>query len=77
MPDEPLYLTPYDFSRSYALPDSVDSNLPHRGNVDGPGAWAVARGVLVELCRALDASPLSPPWIARLAHHTLRPHLDS
>jgi hypothetical protein len=37
------------------------SGLQHsrRGSLDGYGAWNVARGVLIELCRALPATPIS------------------
>ncbi|WIV52866.1 hypothetical protein [Amycolatopsis nalaikhensis] len=59
MPERRLWFTPYDWSRSYALPESVACNIPHRGSLDGYGAWNVARGVLVELCRALPATPVS------------------
>ncbi|MFF1612258.1 hypothetical protein ACFVYA_31130 [Amycolatopsis sp. NPDC058278] len=54
-----LWFTPYDWSRSYLLPESVACNIPHRGGIGGYGAHNVARGVLVELCRALPAAPVS------------------
>ncbi|UJW32534.1 hypothetical protein L3Q67_01725 [Saccharothrix sp. AJ9571] len=53
------WLTPHDWNRSYLLPDTVDSNIPRRGGLGEPGAWNVARGLLVELCRALAATPIS------------------
>jgi hypothetical protein len=59
MPDDQLWFTPYDWSRSYVLPKSVACNIPLRGSLDGYGSWNVARGVLVELCRALPATPIS------------------
>jgi hypothetical protein len=59
MPENQLWFSPYDWSRSYVLPESVACNIPRRGNLDDLGAWNVARGVLVELCRALPATPVS------------------
>ncbi|MBE8524213.1 hypothetical protein ILP97_43200 [Amycolatopsis sp. H6(2020)] len=59
MSNDQLWFTPYDWSRSYVLPESVACNIPHRGSLDGYGAWNTARGVLVELCRALPATPVS------------------
>ncbi|MFB9686147.1 hypothetical protein [Amycolatopsis plumensis] len=59
MSHERMWFTPYDWSRSYVLPESVACNIPHRGSLDGYGAWNVARGVLVELCRALPGVPVS------------------
>ncbi|WP_410598008.1 hypothetical protein [Amycolatopsis sp. lyj-23] len=59
MPEDRLWCTPYDWSRSYVLPESVVCNIPHRGSLLDYGAWNVARGVLVELCRALPATPVS------------------
>ncbi|MET8997196.1 hypothetical protein [Amycolatopsis sp. NPDC004169] len=59
MPENRLWLTAHDWSRSYLLPESVTCNIPHRGSLDGYGAWNLARGVLVELCRALPATPVS------------------
>ncbi|WP_284740266.1 hypothetical protein [Amycolatopsis sp. RTGN1] len=41
------------------LPESVACNISRRGGLDDYGAWNVARGVLVELCRALPATPVS------------------
>jgi hypothetical protein len=59
MSEDRLWFTAYDWSRSYVLPESVACNIPHRGSLLDYGAWNVARGVLVELCRALPASPIS------------------
>ncbi|MEV6644321.1 hypothetical protein [Amycolatopsis sp. NPDC051371] len=59
MSEDRMWLTPYDWSRSYLLPESVTCNIPHRGSIDGYGAWNTARGVLVELCRTLPATPVS------------------
>ncbi|MGW5748550.1 hypothetical protein [Amycolatopsis sp. NPDC003861] len=59
MPENQLWFSPYDWSRSYVLPESVTCNIPRRGSLDDLGAWNVARGVLVELCRALPAIPVS------------------
>ncbi|WP_370964930.1 hypothetical protein [Amycolatopsis sp. cg9] len=59
MPEDRLWLTAYDWSRSYVLPESVTCNIPRRGSLNDYGAWNTARGVLVELCRALPAAPVS------------------
>ncbi|WP_103337704.1 hypothetical protein [Amycolatopsis sp. CA-126428] len=59
MPENRLWLTAYDWSRSYVLPESVVCNIPRRGSLGSYGAWNVARGVLVELCLALPATPVS------------------
>ncbi|MEV4049551.1 hypothetical protein AB0J55_00025 [Amycolatopsis sp. NPDC049688] len=59
MPEDRLWFTAYDWSRSYVLPESVACNIPRRGSLDGYGAWNLARGVLVELCHALPATPVS------------------
>ncbi|WP_328442831.1 hypothetical protein [Amycolatopsis sp. NBC_00438] len=59
MSEDRLWLTAYDWSRSYVLPESVACNIPHRGSLNDYGAWNDARGVLVELCRALPATPIS------------------
>jgi hypothetical protein len=46
--------------RSYVLPDDVHTNLPHRPSDDAePGEWHRARGLLIELCRQLDATPVA------------------
>jgi hypothetical protein len=52
----PDCFTPYDWSRSYLLPDHVISNIPRRGSVGMLGAHNVARGLLVETCRYLTGS---------------------
>ena len=49
--------TRYDWSRSYVLFDDVESNIPRRGCVGQPGGFNYARGLLVELSIALDATP--------------------
>ena len=59
MPENQLWFTPYDWSRSYVLPQSVACNIPHRGSLGGYGAWNLARGISIELCRALPATPVS------------------
>lgn len=59
MSEHQLWFTPYDWSRSYMLPDSVACNIPRGGSLNDLGAWNIARGVLVELCRALPATPVS------------------
>ncbi len=59
MPEQRMWFTPYDWNRSYLLPQSVTCNIPHRGSLEGYGAWNLARGILVELCRALPATPVS------------------
>lgn len=50
---------PWDWSRSYLLPENVRSNIPLRGSVGSPGAYNVARGLLVEICRATAAVPVA------------------
>ena len=52
----PDCFTHYDWSRSYLLPDHVISHIPHRGSVGMLGAYNVARGLLVEICRHLVGS---------------------
>jgi hypothetical protein len=64
----PRWLTSYDASRSYLLPDTVISNIPRCGSLSEPGAWNHARGILVELCRALDAIALSLRYQELLVH---------
>jgi hypothetical protein len=59
MPEQRMWFTSYDWSRSYLLPESVTCNIPHCGRLGDYGAWNVARGILVELCRALPATPIS------------------
>lgn len=55
----PRRLTPWDASRCYVLFDEVACNIPRWGAVGECGAWNHARGLLVELCRFLDATPVS------------------
>ena len=46
--------------RSYLLPDDVHTNLPHSPSHDTePGEWHRARGLLIELCWQLDATPVA------------------
>ncbi|RAS59506.1 hypothetical protein C8D87_114118 [Lentzea atacamensis] len=52
------WITPYDFSRSYLLPDAVETNVP-RGCLGECGVYNWARGHLVELHRRLGGVPLS------------------
>ncbi len=59
MPERRMWITPYDWGRSYVLPESVTCNIPLCGSLEGYGAWNLARGILVELCRALPATPIS------------------
>lgn len=54
------WFTPYDWSRSYLLPDHVTSSIPLRGSIGMLGAHNQARGLLVETCRYLaDAIPVA------------------
>ncbi|MGY6658634.1 hypothetical protein ACXIZN_41395 [Amycolatopsis sp. TRM77291] len=50
---------PLSFCPHYNLSASVDSNIPREWNVADPAAWAVARGILSELCHELRAEPIS------------------
>ncbi|MEA5367239.1 hypothetical protein VA596_47465 [Amycolatopsis sp., V23-08] len=59
MPETQLWLPHDDWSRSYVLPQLVACNIPRSGSLDDLGAWNIARGVLVELCRELPATPVS------------------
>jgi hypothetical protein len=59
MPEQRLWLTRHDWSRSYVLPETVASNIPRRGSLGGYGTWNIARGILAELCRTLPATPIS------------------
>lgn len=43
--------------RDYVLPAEVHTNLPHQGYDGEPGGWHRARGLLMELSWALDATP--------------------
>lgn len=54
MPD---VVDPWDWSQSYFLPDHVRSNIPLRGSLGSFGVYNVARGLLVEICRATAATP--------------------
>lgn len=56
----PDCFTPYDWSRSYLLPDRVISNIPRRGSIGMLGAHNVARGLLIEICCYLvESVPLA------------------
>jgi hypothetical protein len=48
---------PWDCSQSYVLPEHVRANIPLRGSLGSLGAHNVARGLLVEICRATAATP--------------------
>ncbi len=43
--------------RDYVLPDEVHTNLPRQRYDGEPGGWHRARGLLIELCRELGATP--------------------
>ena len=55
----PSCIDPWDWSRSYLLPDHVQTNIPRRGFVGSYGAHNAARGLLVEICRATGAAPVA------------------
>ena len=55
----PSCIEPWDWSRSYLLPDTVQTNIPRRGFVGSCGAHNAARGLLVEICRATGAAPVA------------------
>lgn len=55
----PRCFTPYDWSRSYVLPDHVTTTIPRDGSVWPYGAHNVARGLLVEICRHTGAAPVA------------------
>lgn len=57
------YIDQSDYRRSHLLPDDVECNIPRRPSEGEPGAWNIARGQLVEVCRATGASPIE-------LHHT-------
>lgn len=57
--EPPGWLTPWDANRCYVLFDEVACNIPRWGAVGEYGAWDHARGLLVELCRFLSATPVS------------------
>lgn len=44
--------------RDYLLPDTVHTNIPRQHYEGAPGMWAYARGLLVETCRVLPATPV-------------------
>lgn len=76
----PRWITPYDHSRCYLLPDDVDCNIPRRGAEGECGAWDWARGHLVELHRRLGGTPLSVHYRDLVARHphdpaAVAPHL--
>ncbi|ASR39974.1 hypothetical protein BAY61_32355 (plasmid) [Prauserella marina] len=48
-----------DYRRSYVLYDGVDCNIPRWGREGEFGVWNYARGVLVEISRALHGTPVS------------------
>lgn len=48
-----------DYQRGYVLFDDVECNIPRWGSGWDYGAWNCARGLLVELSRALRATPLA------------------
>lgn len=53
------YLSPNDWSRCYVVHhDNVASNIPLWGSLGEPGAYDHARGILVEISRALTATPI-------------------
>jgi hypothetical protein len=43
----------------YVLPDDVHTNLPRQGYHGEPAGWRRARGLLIELARAVQASPVA------------------
>lgn len=51
--------TPYDWSRSYVLPDYVTTNIPRSGRLAGLGAHNYARALLVEISRYTRSAPRS------------------
>jgi hypothetical protein len=53
------WITPHDFSRSYVLPSTVETNVPRRGSFGECGVYNWTRGHLVELYRRLGGVPLS------------------
>lgn len=67
------WITPYDASRCYLLPDEVETNIPRRGYLGSYGAHEWARGHLVELLWRLGGVPLSLHY-RELA--TRQPHED-
>jgi hypothetical protein len=71
LPTRPRWITPYDFSRSYVLPEDVETNIPRRGSLGGFGAHDWARGHLVELYQRLGGTPLSLHHRELLTRHPL------
>lgn len=69
----PRWITPYDASRSYLLPEDVETNIPRRGYLGSYGAHDWARGHLVELLQRLGGVPLSLHYRELLTRH---PHED-
>ena len=55
----PSCIEPWDWSRSYLLPDHVQTNIPRRGFLGSYGAHNAGRGLLVEICRATGAAPVA------------------
>lgn len=62
-----------DYQRSYLLPDTVDSNIPHRPIPGDYGAWWFARGLLVETSRYLRTTPWSLHYQECNHPHTCAP----
>ncbi len=52
-------INPWDWSRSYLLPDHVETTIPRRGSIGSYGAHNAARGLLVEICYATAATPIA------------------
>lgn len=76
----PRWITPYDASRCYLLPATVECNIPRRGTPGECGAWDWARGHLVELHRRLGGTPLGLHYRDLVARHPhdpadVAPHL--
>lgn len=63
------WVTPYDWSRSYLLPEQVATNIPRSGSLGGYGAHNWARGHLIELCRRLGGTPISVYYLEMLTRH--------
>ncbi|MBW0115667.1 hypothetical protein [Pseudonocardia abyssalis] len=55
----PQCFTRYDWCRSYVLPAHVLTTIPRTGSVGMLGAHNAARGLLVEICRHADATPVA------------------
>ncbi|QFZ20532.1 hypothetical protein [Saccharothrix syringae] len=76
----PRWITPYDASRCYLLPDTVECNIPRRGAAGECGAWDWARGHLVELHFRLGGAPAALYYRDLVAPHPhdalgVAPHL--